>query len=322
MIGRSKLCHKKIGMIYGTGWGMFTNDLIDHFRKNENEVRTPESNWASEYEDIIAWADLVWLEWANEQTMHATNNIKILQGKPTICRIHGYELFYGFLSRINWKAVTRAVFVSDYMKRLAARACPEMFQQTRPLVIPNGVDLDKFPLTDRAPGFNLAVVGNVAEKKNPALWVEIASRLKKIDPRYTILVAGELKEIKTRLYLDHIIGKLNLGQNVIYHGFVNDIPGWFEKENISYILSTSYFESFGYSIAEGMAMGCRPLIFNYPGAEETWPTRFLFRDVDELVGLIQQTDGFDSPAFRRFIEEHYSLARQMKQVDAMMDDML
>ena len=318
MTGTVGLKNKKIGIIHGPGWGSFMTGLIRHFQANNNQVRTPESNWASEYEDIINWADLVWLEFANEQSIHVTNKIKAIQSKPSICRIHGYELFFGYLPQINWAAVSRAVFVSEYMKSLGQKACPALFQQTQAEVIPNGVDLDKFPLLKNGPGLNLAVVGDVAEKKNPALWVEIACRLMKINPGFTIHVVGEIKETKTHLYLEHIIGSLKLHRNMVYHGYVKDIPAWFRTQNINYVLSTSYFESFGYSIAEGMAMGCQPLIFSYPGADQTWPPSCLFRNVDELIALIKNNNDYDSTAFRQFVAERYSLDRQLAKADQVM----
>lgn len=313
---------KKIGIIHGVGWGGFLNGLIEHFRKNNNQVRVPESNWASEYEDIIKWADVVWLEWGSEQAIHVTNKVEALKSKPTICRIHGYELFFGFLPQINWSAVSHAVFVSDFMIELARRVCPALFKQTKIGILPNGVDLDRFPFKNNGPGLNLAVVGDVAEKKNPALWIEIACRLREINPGFTIHVAGEIKEAKIHLYLDHIIGSLNLSKNMVYHGYVKDIPGWFRKQKINYLLSTSYFESFGYSIAEAMAMGCKPLVFHYPGADRIWPSTCLFRNTDELIALIQNNNDYDSKAFRQFVTERYSLAHQLAVLDQLTDSII
>ena len=34
----------------------------------------------------VDWADIVWLEWANELAIHATNNLPQIRNKKVICR--------------------------------------------------------------------------------------------------------------------------------------------------------------------------------------------------------------------------------------------
>ena len=39
----------------------------------------------------------------------------------------------------------------------------------------------------------------------------------------------------------------------------------------NYLLSASIWETLGYTIAEAMALGIKPLIHDTPGAAENWP---------------------------------------------------
>lgn len=280
--------------------------------KNDREVRQK-----------AAWADLIWLEWANELAVHVTRKVDEILGKPVICRIHSYEVFAGYLQHIDWSRVNKAIFVSDHTRRLALQQFPAMADQTHTLVIHNGLrHLDRFAFAERRPGFNLAVVGSVNHKKNPALWPEVASRLAKIDPRYTIKVAGEFQDLREKLYLENMLAKLGLEGNLRFFGRVDDIPGWFEEQEINYLLTTTLFESFGYGIAEAMAMGYKPLINSYPGAEEMWPRRCLFRDVDELIGLLTEQDDYDSRYYRRFVVERYAEDMQIQPTKALLRELL
>jgi FkbM family methyltransferase len=154
------------------------------------------------------------------------------------------------------------------------------------------------------------------------MWVEILSRLVKIDSRYRLKVAGEFQDMRYAVYFRSILSKLELKENIKFFGHVKDIPQWFEREDINYLLSTSIFESFGYNIAEAMAMGVRPLIHNFPGAEELWPIDCLFNTTDELIEMVRNDEGYNSIAYRGFIEQKYPPETQLDKFDNLLKELI
>ena len=311
----------RIAVLCLPGLETFLGDIVK-FLQSRYEVRTCYSSDGAALESAVRWADLIWLEWANQLAGTLTSREGLLDGKRVICRVHSYEVLDGYLPRVNWAKITKTIFVAPHVLDIARRIYPRMMDVTRTVVIPNGVDLDKFSFKERAPGFTLAVVGHVNNKKNPSLWPEIMHRLVRIDDRYRIKIAGAVQEARYGLYLEHAFKKLGLEKHVQFFGHVENIAKWFESENVNYLLTTSIFESFGYAIAEAMAMGYRPLINDFPGANGLWPAECLFSSVDDLVRLIGDDGAYKTLEYRRFVEERYNLVLQFQAIAALIEEVL
>jgi len=307
---------KKIAVLCLPGLQSFLGDIVDYL-KTKYDVRTCYSNNNQEIESAVQWADIVWLEWANELTIHIINNVPSISKKKVICRVHSYEVLSGYLPRISWSKITKTIFVADHVLKIAQEVHPPISYQTESLVINNGLNLIKFQFKERKPGFNIGVVGSISHKKNPSMWVEVLSRLVQLDRRYTLKIAGEFQELRYKYYLDSIIFKLGLTNNVRFYGYIDNIPEWFETNEINYLLTTSPFESFGYSIAEAMAMGYRPLIHAFPGSEDIWPRHCVFGTVNELIDMVRNRQDYDSRAYREFIEAKYSSRHQLENIDSL-----
>jgi glycosyltransferase involved in cell wall biosynthesis len=319
---QSEKTKPKIAFLCIPGFESFLKGIVHYFEKTY-DVRTCFSARENEIASAIEWADIVWLEWANELTVEVTNRLnQLIEDKKVICRIHSYEVLGGYLGLIQWSAIDKAVFVAGHVLSIAQDLHPALAKQTDALVIHNGIDLEKFPFKKRSPGLNVAIVNLINHKKNPSMWIEIISRLVKINPNYTLKIAGKFQDIRYKIYLENIIAKLGLEENVRFFGHVDNIPAWFDREAINYLLTTSLFESFGYSIGEAMAMGCRPLIHAFPGAESIWPQECTFRCVDELIPMIQDKTNYNSDAYRDFVESRYPLDRQIAQIENLLSEMV
>ena len=266
-------------------------------------------------DSAVEWADIVWLEWANSIAAHVTHNIPSVSQKKVICRIHSYEVLNNYLPLIDWSKINTAIFVSDHVMDIAYETYPSIANQTKCLVIKNGVDIQKFSFSKRKPGFNIAVVGDINHKKNPAMWIEVMSRLIKLNSQYTLKVAGDFQELHYKYYFENIIHKLGIEKNIKFCGRVEDIPEWFEREKINYLLTTSVFESFGYGIAEAMAMGYKPLINNFPDADVNWPYDCAFSSTDELIEILNDKNNYNSQAYHEFVRSRYSLSSQLESIN-------
>lgn len=311
----------RIAVLCLPGFETFLNDIVT-FLQSRCEVRTCYSDDVTALESAVHWADLVWLEWANQLAEVLTHREGLLDGRRVVCRVHSYEVLDGYLPRVNWAKIKKTVFVAPHVLEIARRIYPEMMDMTSAVVIPNGVDLDKFSFKERTPGYTIAVVGYVNHRKNPSLWPEIMHRLVQIDERYRIKIAGTMQELRYGLFLEHAFKRLGLEKHVQFFGHVGNIPAWFESEEVNYLLTTSIFESFGYGIAEAMAMGYRPIIHDFPGADGLWPTQCLFSSVDDLVQLIDNHDAYRSFEYRRFVEERYALPHQLAKIEELITSLL
>jgi len=311
---------RKIAFLCVSGFQSFLSDIVNCLRE-KYEVRTCYSNDTKEIDAAVTWADLVWLEWANEMAMHVTNKVPAIAEKYVVCRIHSYEVLHGYLPKISWSKIDKIIFVAEHLRRIAHAVYPDIRLLTESAVIPNGVQLEKYPFKERKPGYNIAVVANISHKKNPSMWIEIVNRLVELNSRYTLHIAGEFQELRYQYFLEDIIRKTGIEKNVRFCGWINDIPNWLEEEKINYLLSTSIFESFGYGIAEAMAMGLRPLIYSFPGAEEVWPKGCIFHYTGELIHMIRK-GSYDSGTYRQFVKDHYSLKPRLLHIEALIENVI
>jgi glycosyltransferase involved in cell wall biosynthesis len=264
--------------------------------------------------EAIAGADIVWLEWCWDHAVWATTS-GVLGGRPCIVRLHSIEaLQTDFPARVDWSQVHRLVLVGGDIADLLISRFPAI-AATVPLVrIANGIDLDRF-----APGvperFRVGWVGHVEPKKNPALLLQIAHRLRRLDTRYTFHAAGAFTDLRTLRYLERQIPALDLGGAMRFDGPVADMPAWYADKGV--LLSTSLYESFGMAIGEAMAVGAFPVVHGFPGAEQLWPPECLFAATDDAVALIRSAR---PGLYRDWVADRYGLARQEAAVLRLLQD--
>lgn len=261
----------------------------------------------------IEWADIVWLEWCWDHAVWATQS-GLLRDKPTVVRLHSIEaLQTDYPLRTDWTQVDRLIAVSDDIGETARNRLTSI---PKPIVIPNGIDMDRFtPGTPER--FRVAWVGHLEPKKNPMLLLQIAHRLHQLVPRFSFHVAGAFTDLRTARYLHQMLPALGLGGVVRFDGHVADMPAWYADKGA--LLSTSMYESFGMNIGEAMAAGAFPVVHAFPGADRLWPTECLFASIDDAVALIRAARPM---LYRDWVAERYGLDRQVAAVLRLLDELV
>jgi glycosyltransferase involved in cell wall biosynthesis len=109
-----------------------------------------------------------------------------------------------------------------------------------------------------------------------------------------------------------MVDVLDLGGVVFFDGWQDDVNSWLDDKH--YIVSTSMIESQSRGVLEGMACGLKPVIHNFPGAGQTFPSEFLFNISEEFCEQIC-SDKYEPQRYRRFVEENYPLENQLKEIN-------
>jgi len=302
----------KIAFLCLPGLDNFLKDIVETFSLGY-DVKLVVTTDGNQIAEAIKWADIVWLEWANDLAIFATNNVPEIQNKKVVCRLHRYEAFTQFPEKINWKNVDFLIFVSNSMRLTfhELHSNLDLFE-CKEEVIYNGVDLDRFKFTIHKPGYNLAILAHINYRKNPEFWIQIISKLKDADNKYQLHVGGDFQDPLYLVYFNYIKKEMKIEDNFILHGWIDNVEEFLEDKD--YILSTSIHESFGYNIAEAMARGIKPIIHNFDGAKTLWPNELIYNTIDEAVEkTIEQT--YDSESYRGFIEDNYSLEKQIDLIE-------
>ena len=141
---------KKLGIICLPGLTTFIDMIADYFSEICHVTKCYSNSLEEVYHTLMN-SDVIWLEWANQMAVQATNIManSNIGGKQVILRLHSYEaLTPQFLQSIRWEVVTDVVFVSSFIQDYVIAQLPAQMSKVRCHVIPNSLDPTKFSVDE------------------------------------------------------------------------------------------------------------------------------------------------------------------------------
>jgi hypothetical protein len=292
------------------GDGMTFLDEIIEFTKPRFEVRLFEGRTKEELCELMKWSDISWFEWCTNLAVIGSKQPKVCKN---IIRLHRYEAYEQWPQLVNWTNIDTLVTVGNsFVRDALIRKVPYIESYTPIVTIPNGVNFDKFTFTNRPRGKNIAYLSNLRMVKNPAFVLQCMQKLHYIDPEYRLFFGGLFQDETLEQYLRHMVGALDLHDVVFFDGRQEDVNSWLKDKH--YIVSTSLIESQGMGLLEAMACGLKPVIHNFPGADQIFPTEFLFNIAEEFCQHIL-SEQYEPYTYRRFVEVNYALKDQLPKIN-------
>ncbi len=85
-------------------------------------------------------ADIVWLDYAAELAVQATNTYPFLNQKQVICRLHGDEAFRPFVYQMRWENVDDLIFVDQKFRNYVRHRLPSIGERVRRIHVIPGDD--------------------------------------------------------------------------------------------------------------------------------------------------------------------------------------
>lgn len=310
-------------------------DWKNHIDRKKYNVRLFPVSSRQEIEAAIDWADIVWLDFCNEPAIYATQTLEQMRraGKPIpkcIVRMHSYEAFTQMPSQVNWTVVNTLVYVNPEVKSIAESTNEKLAGDTGGgiAIIPNGVNLD-VPEVNHGDGYDIAVVSSINSKKNPQMVLQILDALNERDSHgYTVHWAGAVQDERYKRYLDYMIDEMGLTKYVKFYGHVSDMETFWKGKN--FLLHTSIFESFGYSIFEAAARGIIPIVHNFPGAQWLYDPDWLFDTVKAARWMIDDyVYNYESTARNAVIKQNkdfieqkgFTIKAQVEKINYVLNDL-
>ena len=238
-------------------------------------------------------------------------------GVPIISYVRRYELFEpSLLNGLAWNKLSALIFVNDYLRDMFVRSVPN--QPKRIYTIYNAIDLDNFSQVKGATGDHtkIAVVCKASYIKNLPLAILILTMLPE---NYTMHHLGSTAlrgQAELMLYADGLgVGKRLIWNTHIPSEKVND---WLVDKD--FILSTSINEGNPNNVLEGMAMGLKPIVHAWPGADTQFPEDAIFKTAEQAAQLIMNGD-YQPLKYRQWIKDHYSLDN-IKMIHKVIEDVM
>jgi glycosyltransferase involved in cell wall biosynthesis len=185
----------------------------------------------------------------------------------------------------NWDKISLLVCCNPWIASMVAEEIKNDF--TTVLCVRNSIDANLWSFKERTYGNKIGMVCRIHPVKNLPLAAQILLRLED----YELHIAGPIQDPNIATYLSFI-----LGQRVKFYGNIERkfLDEWWEDKN--YCLSTSISEGDPMALLEAMSKGIKPIVHNWPGANELYDT---FSTVDEAISQIKV--GYDSYKYRQMV---------------------
>ena len=287
----------------------FLNDIYA-FTERRFNVRFFEGEDVNQMYELMKWSDISWFEWCTNMAIEASRLPKVCRN---IVRLHRFEAYGQWPSHVRWENIDTLITVGNsFVEEMLLKQVPYIQNQTQLITIPNGVNLDRFEFIDKPRGKSIASVGYLNMRKNPMFLLQCMQKLHYIDPEYKLFFAGNFQDSMLEQYIKHTVQALNLTDVVFFDGWQEDVNSWLKDKH--YIVSSSIGESQGVGLLEAMACGLKPVIHNFPGADQIFPCEFLFNIAEEFCEQVCSVS-YEPQRYRRFVEDNYSLKSQLTTIN-------
>lgn len=195
------------------------------------------------------------------------------------------------LNRLIFKHIVSEILAnSEKTKQTINENNQHLFPKNKIHVIYNGFDIKEFSTqninkiyTSERDEIVIGNIGRIVEQKAQDKLLELATKLKKQNINFKIIIGGEGK-LLTDLKIQ--AKQLELENHIIFTGFVKDVKSFLES--IDLFILTSKWEGFGYVLVEAMA--CRKPVIAFdissnPEIIDDKKTGFLIKpfNIEELA---------------------------------------
>jgi glycosyltransferase involved in cell wall biosynthesis len=260
------------------------------FKEAGHEVRTFEYTGDSVKDgwnlcDLDNWADIHFCElcqYPMDILTHVTE-------KPVVARLHRCEIYTPkFLNTIHWSKVDKLYLTNKnmYDKFMVLRK-NKLMPKAMDLIQGPFIDLEEFPFKERVfePPWRMAIVGNVIPRKRAYAAVQL---LVDLPSDFTLTIAGNLKDKEYAEHIKDFCQAVGIGDRVRLLGGIPSeaIPRFMQDHHI--ILGMSREETAHYTIAEGMATGCYPVMNFWKNCKEIYPEGNIGLSPLEIIMILKK----------------------------------
>ena len=284
------------------------NYLNDRFR---TEMHVDKSQ--AEIYAIFDNCDIAWFEGCGDIVTEAS---RVAKAKKMIARLSADDVYDGSPERVNWNNIDTLILIGNsFVKEALIEKVNDIEKLTKLMAVRHGINVDQFKFAYRNRGKKIACVSDLSAKKNPMFLLQCMQKLIYIDPDYRLYFAGEFEDKAVEHYVMHMVEKMNLSSVVFFDGRVNNVNAWFRDKH--YIVSAGISESILSGVLEGMSCGLKPVVHNFPGADELLPIEVLFNLAEDFCGHIT-SETYEPQKYRSIVEEKFTRQAVMKNIHEML----
>lgn len=274
------------------------------FQAEFSDARTFE-----EATSVLQWSDIAWFDGGGEMLVEASRSGQV--GKIVVSLRHS-DVCGDWIKAVCWENVAILMQLGTAAVEAALiEHVPDIRNRTRLVVVPHGIDTQRYAFRQRARGKHLACLGPLSVETNPAFLLQCMQKLRYLDSECRLSVCGRFDSPVLEQYVRHMVQTLGLTDAVSFSSSVGDLEAWLADKQ--FIVSSGMGEGQVETLLQGMACGLKPVVHNFPGAEALFPRECLFNIAEEFCEQVIGRE-YDPRSYRCFVEDRYPIAEQIKQV--------
>ena len=263
----------------------------------------------TETRNRMEWSDIAWFEGCDQTVVDLSGFPKVCE---TIVRLNNNDILDGKPELVNWENIDTVIVAGNsFAKDALVDKVNDIEKRTRVVTIARGIDTNKFNFTEKNRGKRLAFAGDLSAKSNLMLMLQGMQKLNYFDNDYRLYIAGEFEDASVEQYVKHSIETMGLSSVVFFDGRQDKLNNWLTDKH--YIVSTSICDDALPMVLKGMACGLKPLVHNFPGAEQAMDAEFVFNISEEFCDLVL-SDTYEPGRYRQIAEQN-SLNAEMKSIN-------
>jgi glycosyltransferase involved in cell wall biosynthesis len=263
--------------------------------------------------ELMQWGDICWFDGGGEMVVEASRRV---ERKRIVVSLRRCDIRDRWVKQVQWENVDILVQIgSSAVEETLLPQVPDLRNRTRLVVVPNGVNLDRYLFRRRMHGKSLACMGCLTMEANPAFLLQCMQKLHYIDPQYRLFFSGLFESPSLEQYIRYMVQTLDLAHVVFFEPYPGDLNGWLSDKH--FVVAAGIGENQVEALLAGMACGLKPVIHNFPGAAKLFPTRYLFNIAEQFCEQVLSQD-YEGESYRRFVQDRYPLQVQLKTVNGIL----
>jgi tetratricopeptide (TPR) repeat protein len=263
--------------------------------------------------DVLQRNDIAWFDGGGEMAVEAA---RAGGNSRLVVSLRRSDVRDRWAKEVRWENVDiLAQIGSCAVEEALLPQVPDIRNRTRFVVIPNGVNLDRYIFRRRQRGKHLACLGCLRMEANPAFLLQCMQKLRYIDPAYRLSFSGAFESPVLEQYVQHMVRTLDLTDVVFFEPFPGDLNHWLSDKH--FIVASGIGEDQVEALLMGMACGLKPVIHHFPGAQRLFPNRYLFNIAEQFCEQVLSGD-YEPEQYRRFVEERYPMKEQLTRANGIL----
>ncbi len=297
-----------------------------------------EGHGAEGIERLLRWSDIAWFDGGGEMLIAASHWDGLpfplapdvtgscspgarpgCEAPRIVASLRRSDVRDHWAKDVRWEnvSVLAQIGSSAVAEELLAQT-PDLRRRTRLVVVPNGVNLRRFPLRRRDRGKHLACLGCLTMEANPGFLLQCMQKLHYLDCGYRLSFAGAFESPLLEQYVRHMVRTLGLADVVTFESHPGDLNAWLSDKH--FVVAAGIGENQVEALLVGMACGLKPVVHNFPGADQLLPPQYLFNIAEQFCEQIL-ADDYQPQQYRSLVEQRYPLEQQLQRVAGILNQL-